>query len=375
MVPKHEQEARFLFGVFLRRDEQGNHVGDRFTPFEYTSKNVLGVAAFEKAVKAEVSRVNNLAGDGQWGKAKHGPFAQLPGGRYQLRRIVKGLDEEAVSMVGTTRITLDRDYAAGESFEGTYNGLGFLIPFTAAWSKGQQLDVTVPPPPIDYLLTRGLGWRQEVTAILKKGSPGHICVTELMDHVINEGNLKFADTPFKDDWLIYHDHLSQWWEKGAQQHLASRGFLHRQVRCLGETNKGTRYEGNLVGNRYELMPLDNNLFSDLKDTNRQHVIATANLAVDDPRRFKMGTPTELSASLLRTWQVAPTPERIVQDIQRWPGSIKAIIEHKGALVPHMRKRNGRRAVRKSQGVRVLHPDAKEAMEQRFKVWEERLASV
>lgn len=33
------------------------------------------------------------------------------------------------------------------------------------------------------------------------------------------------------------------------------------------------------------------------------------------------------------------------------------------------------AVRKSRGVRVLHPDAEAAMEERFQVWEERLGSV
>eukprot|EP00966_Prymnesium_polylepis_P197009 4565361-Prymnesium_polylepis.1 len=42
MVPKHEQEVRFLFGVCMLEDGNGKMVGDRFKPFEYTGKTVLG---------------------------------------------------------------------------------------------------------------------------------------------------------------------------------------------------------------------------------------------------------------------------------------------------------------------------------------------
>ena len=35
---------------------------------------------------------------------------------------------------------------------------------------------------------------------LRKGQNGAICVTELMDHVVVEGNRLFAHTPYKDTW-------------------------------------------------------------------------------------------------------------------------------------------------------------------------------
>jgi len=264
---------------------------------------------------------------------------------------------------------LDHDVAVGETVLIVHEGRPFQLVANEPWSAGKVLTLTVPGWTAAELANRGLGWRAEVIEHLRKGSPGVVCVTELMNHVIDQGNEKFKGTKYEHNWLIYHDHLSQWWEKGAQAHLESRGFKDRQIRCLGDTNKGTRYEGNLCGNSYELMPLDNNLFSDLKDTNKQNVIATANLALDDERRFKIGTPSELSSSLRRTWEYAPTPERIVQDIKRWPLAVKSIIEHKGALVPTMRKRSGRRALRKGATVRVLHPQAQEALEERFKKWD------
>ena len=69
-----------------------------------------------------------------------------------------------------------------------------------------------------------------------------MCVTDLMQHAIDEGNRLFADTPYKDSWFIFHDHLSAWWEKEAQDYLRQRGvteqfpggFFDRQVRrCVG----------------------------------------------------------------------------------------------------------------------------------------------
>ena len=56
-------------------------------------------------------------------------------------------------------------------------------------------------------------------------------VEVLMDWTIKEGNRLFADTRFKNTWCIYHDALSQWWERGeggAQEYMASRGFANRQ---------------------------------------------------------------------------------------------------------------------------------------------------
>ena len=53
-------------------------------------------------------------------------------------------------------------------------------------------------------------------------------MTELIDHAIAEGNKLLANTIYHDSWWMYHDHLSAWWEAGAQEYLAERGIPVRQ---------------------------------------------------------------------------------------------------------------------------------------------------
>ena len=93
---------------------------------------------------------------------------------------------------------------------------------------------------------------------------------------------------------------------------------------------------------------------------------TANLDKDDVRRFKMGTPKELSCAFRRVWDpetgCAPDSEQIVKDIRRWPSSVQAIVDHEGALVPHLTKRSGRRKAASAPG---MHADAVAAHAERL----------
>ncbi len=212
-------------------------------------------------------------------------------------------------------------------------------------------------------------WQAELRTALGKardGLPAVVCVTELMDHVIAEGNCLFAGTPFAKTWIVFHDALSQWWEAGAQEYMLSRGFpLSRQVACQGDTNEGTRYEGKLVGDSPEVDPLDSNLFSDVEHGMKLHVAITAELPVGDPNKFGLGTPNEVASTMRRTWEVAPTPERVVQDISRFPAAVDAIIAARGAKVPELDNRRGRRATKR---VFEAHPCCREAQRLREAKW-------
>ena len=297
----------------MARDADGNLVGRRMQkPFEYTGKWVVGFKAYEKALRAEIHRANELQGGGSWSCTKdytREELAALPGGRYQAWRIEMEQD-------GDTK-----------------------------WRDN---------------------WREDVMAAVGSGASAVICIKELIDAAITAGNKLFKDTPYADSWWLCHDHLSAWWEKEAQQYIASRGFKDRQLRAWGSVNKGTRYYHSLVGNRDgnrpEMCPLDAHLFADLKMAVSRHVVMTAVLDVDDPRRFKMGTPTELSDTLCRCWTVYPEPERIVEDISRIPKTCDKIIEHGGGMVPDGVLRDGRR---KQRGKRpfVPHPDCQDALDE------------
>ena len=142
-----------------------------------------------------------------------------------------------------------------------------------------------------YEARYGRRWKEKVRDRLGKGSNALCNVCELMAHAIKEGKRLFRDTPYARTFFIYHDALSSWWSEGAQQFMTSKGFRDRQIRGLGFTNEGTRYEGKLPGDTPEYMPLDSNLFSDLETAIRWNVAATRMLDNNDPRKFCLGTPT------------------------------------------------------------------------------------
>jgi len=125
-------------------------------------------------------------------------------------------------------------------------------------------------------------------------------------------------TPYSDSWFIFHDHLSAWWEKEAQEYLRERGMFDRQVRAWGETNiEFSRYHESLVGDRPEMCALDTHLFADLEHALLTNVVATSSLPKgppDDPGehgRYDNGTPKELSSAMRRTWEYCPTTASVL----------------------------------------------------------------
>jgi hypothetical protein len=67
----------------------------------------------------------------------------------------------------------------------------------------------------------------------------------------------------------------------------------------------------------------------------------------DPRRiFGQGTSKQVMYLMAECWEhCAPSPDRIKEDILRWPKVCKMIIEKLGAVVPDIDFRSGRRVLR------------------------------
>ena len=101
-----------------------------------------------------------------------------------------------------------------------------------------------------------------------------------------------------------------------------------------------RYHEAVVGDRPELCALDFHLFQDLENALYQNIIRTACLPVGDPRRYDDGTPAQLKSALVRTWATHPLPDRIVQDIFRYPVVIDRIVECQGGVVPDHTMQHG-----------------------------------
>jgi hypothetical protein len=136
--------------------------------------------------------------------------------------------------------------------------------------------------------------------VKKIGSQGNkskhalVSISQLIKHVISESKCIYKDTPHADDFIIFRDGLTQWLEKEAQELIRELGFEHRQLRCVGATNKGNRYEGKVCGDSPEICrSLDAHGFADLKVPMSFHTRLSSIYAEDDPRRFGMGVPKEV----------------------------------------------------------------------------------
>jgi hypothetical protein len=108
--------------------------------------------------------------------------------------------------------------------------------------------------------------------------------------------------------------------------------------------KGTRYFRKVVGDSPELCRgLDSHGFADLVRSMVYHTVLTSSYALDDTRRFKLGTPAEVEDCMRRCWTLEPTSSRIVEDVVAFERVLRLIVEAKGCVVPDEATRSGRRA--------------------------------
>jgi hypothetical protein len=153
------------------------------------------------------------------------------------------------------------------------------------------------------------------------------------------------------------------------------------MRCLGQTNHGTRYQGKVVGDSPEFCRgLDAYGFSDFKRSTEKMRALTSGYDIDDPQRFNFGTPKEVWSTMERCWtHCAPTSARIIADIMDFPRVLEIVIRQRGAVVPEIQLRHGHRH-QAINGGRVLkrkvtlrqrkhlltsepvHPDAERALQ-------------
>ena len=62
------------------------------------------------------------------------------------------------------------------------------------------------------------------------------------------------------------------------------------------------------------------------------VALTYKLAEDDLKQFQLGTPSVVACCVSRCWQVGPTNERVLDDIQSWEFGLDKIIEARVSVV-------------------------------------------
>ena len=250
-----------------------------------------------------------------------------------------------------------------------------------------------------YLAKYGEGWMAQMKQKLGRGSNAVVSVTDMVDHIKEQGDKLYKDTDFEGKWILWHDALAQLWCPDGWAYIEKIGMGDRVIRCHskkgGEFYAGDRYYQKLPGDGPELMPCDANLFSDLVNLARWNVALTSHLPtrVDDgngnqilnEKKFSMGTPKQLSRLYRATigtnglgGALTFPQDRIVTDIFRIPFTVSAIIGEEGARVDFCGKRIGRRSTEHEPGVRSkrkrskkseltldqlsLHPYAREALD-------------
>ena len=169
--------------------------------------------------------------------------------------------------------------------------------------------------------------------VVKTVNKEFCCIAEIMLHVVTQPQAIYAGTAEFDTFLIYHDGLKQWWERSAQNYLAYLGFANRQLKAYGDTNRDTIYCGSVVGNSPDMARgLDAHGFSDLSRSVEYHTALTYLYEPNDPRKFEMETPKQVWKTLARCWEMAPSLERIIDDVMALLHVLGNIVAAEGCVV-------------------------------------------
>ena len=150
---KYIQEARAVFGVSMTLDGEGR----RMTLFNYTGKKVCVCVLFIHSALVEFLSFR--------------PSCAQVVGVKAYKKAVKGevLRVHMLDRTGKSGIWKDAgDLRDGGAYKARY----------------------------------GDDWEIHVKEKLGKGSSAIVCVTEIMDHVVQQGNIMFRDTPFANTWYV-----------------------------------------------------------------------------------------------------------------------------------------------------------------------------
>ena len=119
------------------------------------------------------------------------------------------------------------------------------------------------------------------------------------------------------------------------------------------------YRDKLMGDSYDLMPLNSSLFGDLIKKVAWLVVPTTDLE-EEGKQFSMGTPDNAWKKVVAAWDLVPK-KRIVEDIERFIPALEAIVKVDGTYVSDKDLCNSHRKVmrRMVRGGAIQERDGKE----------------
>ena len=370
MIPKFAGEGRACCGVasVLRILPCGSEVeeGCRAHPFIYSGKEVVSISKWEALMKSEISRVRNLPNGKGWTKNERpkgeiweqDPISVLPRFGPVLMRKMK---EMGVSKVIDIMTMDDNDM---QQISSKLKGLTMVsIKKTKDHAVSHAKPGCCQHQSVDYRKTvnlyesrYGSDWQgviQECSSLSK-----YVCVKQLILHMDRESAKIMEGTKYEGKHLIYHDALTQMTDSRCVQWMREVGIYSRWIKpeigCNavitvekdGVMKSSSRYSFRPIGNSPEMNPLDNSLFRDFRLNLSLNVAASWFLEKNDPKKFSLATPNDISKAFVRLWDpthgTSPTSTRIMQDVHRIPKSLFKIAELNGKIVPGLANRNGHR---------------------------------
>lgn len=252
-------------------------------------------------------------------------------------------------------------------------------------------------------LGRALGYGDDWEAYMWKTSPYHkgfMCVKKLVHHIMKETQNMFIGTTHENDFLVYHDALSQMTSKETiawmkEQVIGERSYYDIWILPQFGLNKRndvidglSRYDGRPVGNSPEFMPWDNSLNKDIDDDVLLHVCLTDDLKKGPDgkypkERYSLETPKLGAEAYRRRVDPAllplgsPLPSRIVHDIKKALDAFKVVYDNGGAQCPWLANQNGHRREHRplggnwggNWGGKRVRKAAEELVEEMEKRWE------
>jgi len=360
---KYEKECRLGLGVAmvtpLGPDAPPlSPVGRRCLPYDYSSKVMISVDDYKKRMKTEFQRVKSLKGhNGYWVSCSRDkdikyydddPVIKLKG---VGKKASKQLQEIGVKTIGELK-RIDNPHKLDNLPKSLTQ-----MKLTKFWNEAQSASNECAPKSIDHRVCSnpyeskfGDDWEQHLQASPTFSHSSYIC--NYIEHMMNESERVMKGTIHEKTWMVYHDALSIMTSKSTKQWMKEKGYLDRWILPSSDLydnlpSEARRfYEGKPVGNSPEFMPLDTHLNQDLHSSHDLHATITQNEADNDPKKFDGSTPKRLSESYHRLFHpqsgVAPSSDRIIQDVQRVLVSLETVLEAEGCIIDENKARGGRR---------------------------------
>jgi hypothetical protein len=397
---KYEDESRLAAGVCITV-EDGEEKGTRLPAWDYTGRTIMTIPCFQEKREAEMARVRGLK-DGRGWKATEGgaaaggvfltdPVADLASvssengaaealaeaGISDIQDLIEmdlEADEDAddsISRLAYCALRAPDDDEAGGDSPGEMELKEFQKEASRRCLMSREVDYRTGDNPYKEKHGEGTadvqtgfteyadGARREWEQIIDRvtAMKRYVCITEMIEHMMEVTEAAYAGTDRPDEWYVYHDALSLMTADETRKWMEKKDYLKRWIVPLHGLNDDISSFGlRPPGNSPELMPMDAYVNRYWHEAVKRHVNWCRGM--DDKqkiewkgrdvwRTFSDSTPARQTEGYLRLWDQDSDWDVggwILKDIRRFLTACSSILAEDGSVVHNCSVRNGHRAL-------------------------------